>query len=270
MPKIMRQIKNEYKKYGDIPKSAYRIEIGSKGGIHIHLLITEICTDVPGVTGRQIVSKFWKYGGVHEKPIYEAGGFEGIAVYLCKEADKSKDGKAKQILYPYVPSKNWNNPEHEVKVYKRMTMRAIIEEVERRLEEQRQMRDRYREHFEDKYKKNIIDELTYKKGINPFNGMSYLRFTEVMRIQEGVKYMAWATTEKQPWTYRHKVYCIYSGNAGYEESKYKELTQSERNRLTYRFMNRRCDCQQCTYQRERRQKAIENIQDNRVREMIAR
>lgn len=169
----MRQITAEYKKYGDVPKWFARIEIGKKGAIHVHLLLTEIETDIPGITGRKIVTKFWKYGGIHDRPTYEAGGFEGIATYMCKEADKSKDGQANKILMPYTRSRNMEQPEHEVKVYKRWTMRAIYKELEKRLKEQKEKGPKYRG--------TVIDELTMKKGINPYNGMSYLRFTEVLQ-----------------------------------------------------------------------------------------
>lgn len=160
------------KKYGGICKYVYRIEIGKYGAIHVHLFINEIETDVPMVNTRKIITKYWTYGRVYDKPTYEAGGFEGIAVYLCKEADKSKDGKASKLLYPYVPSKNLEKPEHERKTYKRLTMKQIFKEIEERLTlgKKSQLNENY-----------VIDESTIKRGVGPFNGMSFLKYIE-MRI----------------------------------------------------------------------------------------
>lgn len=170
--KVLRQVKNEFKKYGVEGaecKRIYRIEIGSKGAIHIHLLINEIETDIPMINALKIVNKYWKaYGKVFNTPVYEAGGFQGLAEYFCKEPDASgKAGKkARKIMYPYVPSRNLEKPEKIVKVFKRLLVPA-----------------------EPKKKENIkkldcmpgyrIDEESITRTVNPFNGMTYLKYTEL-------------------------------------------------------------------------------------------
>lgn len=167
MSKVMRQVRNEFKKYGaDYPKYVWRMEIGSKGGIHIHLIINEIVTDVPMVNALKIVKKFWKLGKVYTTPTYEEGGFQGLAEYLCKEPDASgkEDENARKIMYPYVPSRNLEKPEVQKKVYKRLLVPEEPEQHPERLD--------CMEGFK-------VDVSTITRVVSPFNGMTYLKYTEL-------------------------------------------------------------------------------------------
>lgn len=167
--KTIRQIRNEFKKYGVEGfecKYIYRLEIGTKGGIHIHMLMNELETEVPMINTLKIVQKFWTLGSVINKPTYEEGGFEGLATYLCKDPDASgKAGdKARRIMYPYVPSRNLEKPEKTVKVYKRLLVPAEPEQHPERLDCAEGFR---------------VDPSSIVRVLNPYNGLSYLKYTEI-------------------------------------------------------------------------------------------
>lgn len=165
----IRKIKRDFKKYGIEGfecKYIYRMEIGSKGGIHIHLLMNELQTDVPMTDTLKIVRKYWTLGSVINKPTYEEGDFQGLAEYLCKEPDASgKAGEeARRIMCPYVPSRNLEKPEKTVKEYKRLLVPKDPEKHPERLE------------CSDGF---VIDASSIKRVLNPYNGMSYLKYIEL-------------------------------------------------------------------------------------------
>ena len=174
-------LRREYKKLGEQLKYIYRMEIGERGGIHIHILINRLRgapdTDV-------IVQTKWTYGRANFTSIYEDGGYKDLATYIVKQPTEEIERKLSQLppeerkgLISYNTSRNLIQPEPERKEYKTRTMRKIMEQV---------AKDGQPEAKEGFY----IDRDSIRCGVNPYTGMSYLHYTEcrikpIVRPEEG-------------------------------------------------------------------------------------
>ena len=161
------KMRNGRKKKGELFKFIYRLEIGKRGGIHIHILVNR--SEVKPDTDIEI-KKAWKPGSVYWTTIHEHGGYKDLAAYIVKEPEE--DGQMslfpeedRKKLRSYTPSRNLTKPEPERTMYSRRTVRKLIEEGP--------------EPTPGYY---IVKE-SVEYGVNPYTGMSYLRYTE-NRIKE--------------------------------------------------------------------------------------
>ena len=59
------------------------IEHGSKGAIHMHMLLN----DVEGINIDRILQRLWKFGQIHTSGLYENGDFHDLAEYMAKGGD---------------------------------------------------------------------------------------------------------------------------------------------------------------------------------------
>ena len=148
-------MRKAYKRNNADLKYIYRIEIGKRGGIHIHIIINRI----RGRTGTDIlVERYWKHGRPNFTLLYEEGGYDQLASYLTKEAEADADAvKARG----YVPSRNLVKPVPEKKTYFRRTVERLIKNG-----------PTASEGF-------VIDKDSIISGVNQFTGMSYLYYTEI-------------------------------------------------------------------------------------------
>lgn len=143
-------------------KFVYRMEIGARGGIHIHILMNRIANvDLK-------IQKAWKQGRVNFENVYSAGGYQALAEYIVKEPDK-QSMKQMSLFVPeeeqkeyckYSSSRNLIRPVPERTVYARRTVRKIIEEGP------------------TPTPGYYIDRDSIVYGVNQFTGMSYLYYTE--------------------------------------------------------------------------------------------
>lgn len=158
-----------YKKSGEPFKFIYRIEIGKRGGIHIHILINRLegkpDTDL-------LIKDTWKHGGVNFESIYENGGYKKLASYIVKKPDEEQEKQMKifdeedrKEFIKYSPSRNLIRPEPEKKTYNKWTMRKLLEEGPKPTQG------------------FYIDQDSIHCGVNPYTGMSYYQYTEY-RIKE--------------------------------------------------------------------------------------
>lgn len=165
--KYIRQLRKEYKTRGEQLKFMYRIEIGSQGGIHIHMIINRIWgSDI-------LVSKCWS-GRAHFETLYEDGAYRKLAEYLVKPLPNDSK-RYKQLgfiddmdikhMSKYGSSKNLIRPEAQVKTYRRKTVRKIITEGPKPTEG------------------FYIDKDSIRVGVNPYTGYSYIYYTEI-RIEQ--------------------------------------------------------------------------------------
>lgn len=167
--KFRTKMRQAYKQYGEEFKYIYRMEIGSRGGIHIHMLINRS-------RGRPdtevLIQDMWTEGRANYQNIYEAGGYKDLAEYIVKQPDKKvmkqisffEPDEQKEFI-KYSCSRNLIRPEPERKEFTQWTLRKLIEEG-------------------PKPKAGYyIDKDSVECGVNPYTGMSYLRYTEV-RIKE--------------------------------------------------------------------------------------
>lgn len=73
-----RKMDREYKKRGYKLKFMRNIEVGTKNGWHVHIIVNRIPdTDL-------ILKKAWPHGIVHNQLIYDSGSFAKLAAYITK------------------------------------------------------------------------------------------------------------------------------------------------------------------------------------------
>lgn len=162
------KLRRTYKAKGEPLKWIRRIEIGSRGGVHIHLILNRI-------EGLDILlSKQWTHGHVNIATL-DGGTYEDLASYLVKEPTEQQlklihaTGIDESKLIRYSCSRNLIEPIPEREKKSHATMRAI---------------------FNDELKPKsgfYIDKNSIVKGINYITGMGYLQYQEV-RCESGQKY----------------------------------------------------------------------------------
>lgn len=167
MRKFLRKLRAKYKARGDDLKFMYRIEIGSRGGIHIHM----ICNHSGGdPTIDMVMQDTWTEGRVHfERFGGEEEDYKNLAEYIVKAPNEEQekqivektDEKGRKSLIAYSSSRNLIRPEPERKMYRRRTVRKLIEAGP-------QPTEGY-----------YIDKKSMIYGVNPYTGMAYLYYTEV-------------------------------------------------------------------------------------------
>lgn len=167
MTEFLKQMRKEYRSRGQPFKWVNRIEIGARGGIHMHIIINRLQGE-PGTD--LVVQRIWEGiagGRVNHTNLYAAGGYKNLAKYLTKPADEEQekqlslfDPQEQKKMLRYSSSRNLIRPEPEVKKYRRRTVRKLVE---------------------DGIKPQpgyYIDPESVYYGINPFNGTTYLKYTE--------------------------------------------------------------------------------------------
>lgn len=155
-PQDMDRAKKDIKYFIDKMREAYRTrgalfkwmlhtEIGSKGGVHHHLVINRI------PDADLLIKKHWKKGGAHIDLMYEEGGFRKLANYLAKEPDK--DNKLMESRYSR--SRNLKEPKPKIRPMKRW------------IEDPKPKKGYY------------IEKETYYEGKNPITGRKYRSYTMI-------------------------------------------------------------------------------------------
>ena len=151
--KFLSHMRYQYKKV-DIPcKYIYRIEIGSRGGIHVHIIMNRI----PDLD--RMIQRYWTHGKAHNE-LLDDGTYEQLADYIVKPpTDQQKkllktfDEDAKKLIR-YSCSRNLERPVPETKEYSHRTMREV-------------------------FNRDLIPEKGYY-----IDGMSYLYYQEVKLQKE--------------------------------------------------------------------------------------
>lgn len=159
----------EYKKRGKTLKCIWVIEIGQRGGRHVHVVINDI-EDL-----HRLVNKHWTRGHPNFKALYKEGDYRELAKYLAG-LPKHKDGKkAYEGLKPqdkesyyYSRTRNMIVPVPDIRKYHHWTMRKVLKD----LQEGKATEGYY------------IDKDSICQGVNPFTGLSYLYYSE-HRIRGG-------------------------------------------------------------------------------------
>lgn len=155
-------LRKEYRKLGEQCRYMYLIEMGEKGGIHIHMVLNRSRGKPPDL----ILAKKWKWGHVYISPMYQEGGFEKLANYLAnmpeeKQKKREKTTNRNTQMECFGSSRNLERPQPERKVYKRRTVRKLLLDGPTP---------------EPGY---YIDKESIKTGINKFTGYAYFYYTEV-------------------------------------------------------------------------------------------
>ncbi len=176
------RMRRAYKKRDLDFKYVYRIEIGSRGGVHLHVLINY----TPDIL--RLIRDSWKPGQANVETVYDVTNGE-VADYLTKMPEGIIEGqmtfldqKDQKKVIRCDHSRNLIMPEPEVKVFSRRTVERMI-------------RDGI-EPTEGYYIQK--DSIWY--GINPFTGYTHLTYKEIKirGDQKGIKEKPeWK--EEPPW-----------------------------------------------------------------------
>ena len=111
---FIRKVKEAYRKAGEALKWIRNIEVGTRGGMHIHLIMNRIRdADI-------ILRRCWTHGGVHQTLLYMEGGFRKLAAYMTKTG-KAGEGVRESS---YSTSRNLDRPVAHRKVMTGKTFRG--------------------------------------------------------------------------------------------------------------------------------------------------
>lgn len=159
MRKFLEKTRNAYKRKGEVLKFIYRVEIGKRGSPHVHILVNRIPdADV-------FIKKNWEHGRVYFGLAYEEGGFRKLAEYIVKPPDEEVDEQNETKAYSC--SRNLIRPEPERKTYWRWTVEKMLREGPKPT------------------KGFYIVPDSVVSGVNPYTGMSYLKYEEVRIKKKG-------------------------------------------------------------------------------------
>ena len=143
--KFVRQVRKEYRKRGYEVKWLRNIEVGTKNGWHIHVIVNRIPdTDI-------ILQAAWPYGKVINVLMYEKGGFADLAAYITKTP--VTDPRLRES--DYSASRNLPVPAPKEKIYYRWKTWKEIK-------------------IPTGY---YLDKPSVKEGKNPFTGYKYRSYT---------------------------------------------------------------------------------------------
>lgn len=178
----LRQMRKEYRKHGCELKWICRLEVGARGGIHMHMIVNRI----QGVQTDAIIQDCWNRtlkhsfskrgktvselrGYVDYELLYDTGDYEALAKYITKIPEEETeeyeqlnlfDDIEQKALRTVTSSTNLIRPEPEKKVYSHRTVRRMIQEGPKPTPGYYILQD------------------SIKTGVNPFTGYSYLTYTE--------------------------------------------------------------------------------------------
>lgn len=180
---FIKALARRFKKSEEELKYIYRMEIGERGGLHFHMVINRIWAEQTDVIINKcwstVVKNFLKRNGITVKNtdglcdykcMYDTGGYDELAKYICKQPKEDSDVYEQLSLFPenerkklikYNTSRNLIRPEPEEQEFKHWTVKKMI------LEGPTPTEGYY------------IDQDSIISGINPFTGLSYLKYTEI-------------------------------------------------------------------------------------------
>lgn len=155
--KMIRKVKDRYKKQGMELKYIYRIAIGKRGGTHVHILINRFANEQTG--SDVIISECWTKGHANFRTLYDSGGYQDLAEYIAKELEEWEPESMKR----FHTSRNLIRKEPEEK---KINRRSLV--------------DRQGVPIQPKPPKGYcVDEQSVKTGINPLTGFAYRHYTLV-------------------------------------------------------------------------------------------
>lgn len=157
--RFMNRLKYRYRKRGSQLKWIRRVEIGKRGGIHLHMIINRIRD------ADLLIQEAWTDGRVHFEALQEEVG--ELAAYIVKpppegaeDAMKEMDEKDRKRVTKYSCSRNLIHPKPERKHYRKWTMRKLVE------------------NGPEPSPGYYIVKSSIVHGLNPFTGMNYYQYEE--------------------------------------------------------------------------------------------
>lgn len=188
---FVKTMRRAYRRGNTDLKYIYRVEIGRRGGIHIHLVMNRLNDP----RGDLILSDAWTRargmtpiedmmedglcpadGLAHLDHVRAVGNGKELAEYLVKEQPTELEDGTKlsreemKQTQKYGSSRNLQRPVPEVKTYNRWTLRSILNLGPDGMNTTRNR------HRTGGY---AVDKDSWVEGVNPYTGLSYLSYMEV-------------------------------------------------------------------------------------------
>lgn len=149
--KLLRKLRNEYKKLGITLKYIAVAEVGKRKALHFHFVVNAIDTS--------IFQKCWNKGFIKISLLDKSGQYKDLAAYLLKYTKTNKE-EAKQLNgAAWNSSKNLDKPVVKVKVITRNEF--FKEEVTKSKE----------------YANYYLEKDSVYSGFNEFTGYKYFKYT---------------------------------------------------------------------------------------------
>lgn len=162
LKKYIGTLRRRYKAADSELKFIYRFEIGKQGGIHIHMVVPRI----RGADTEVMLQKEWKHGRVNYQNL-DDGDYAELAAYIVKLPDEAVEKQLSFVPVEYrkefikiSTSRNLIRPEPERKVFKRKTVRKLLQEGP------------------TPSKGYYIDKKSVVIGVNQYTGMHFIHYTE--------------------------------------------------------------------------------------------
>lgn len=153
--KMTRKAREGFRKNGHELRWMRNIEVGPRGGWHIHMIVNRI------PDADLIIKKAWPHGSVTFKHLYEEGGFANLAGYITKKPETANRYGEKLVEASYSASKNIPVKEPE------------RQELAYWPKEPREKKGYY------------LEKETYHEGTNPATGCRY-RYYTLIRINRRI------------------------------------------------------------------------------------
>ena len=118
MKKFLRVLRKEIRKIEGTLKYIYVKEIGKRGAVHVHMIMTKCDT--------KILRKCWIWGGIHIDPLYTNGQYSKIASYFVKYAQKSEETEGELVGKRYYTSRDLVRPVVVKRVMKGNTFTNVV------------------------------------------------------------------------------------------------------------------------------------------------
>ena len=167
--KFLDILRAEYRERGQPLKWIGRLEIGKRGGLHVHMVINRLA-GIPDtdILIRDAWSRATEGGSIDYTTLRESGGYEELAKYIVKQAGEEIEGQMKLFskkdqkqLTTVSSSRNLDRPQPVRKLYRHWTMRRILQDGP------------------EPTPGYYIDDESIVTGRNPFTGLSYYKYTEI-------------------------------------------------------------------------------------------
>ena len=150
MKRYLRTMRNLYKKAKKVFKYVWVAEVGSRGAVHIHIVIS-------GTDDMRAVINAWTHGGTTIKPMYADGNYRKLAHYFIKYSEKTLKTTGELQGKRWNASKNLVTPVERKKVIMRDAFRYDIKPPEG----------------------YYLDKDSVRMGIHEETGYSFLKYTLV-------------------------------------------------------------------------------------------
>lgn len=113
---LIKKVRKRYRKLGKELKYIYRLQIGKRGGPHVHILVNRIQTENTGTD--MIFTELWTKGHINIRSVNDTGGFADLAEYIAKPLEEWEPEGVKR----YHPSRNLIRKEPKQKVINRRSL----------------------------------------------------------------------------------------------------------------------------------------------------